>query len=212
VDNEHGAVTLMTLHASKGLEFPAAAIVGLEEGLLPHSRAQTSESELEEERRLAFVGITRAQDHLLMTSADRRTIRGISERTIRSRFFSEIGREHVLVEDRARYSDSAYDDAFDDTPTRRATERHDYGIDKINEAREKRLARPVERPTISSTPASRAPASAHEFEKGALVAHPQFGRGVVLSCTQGSNARVTVEFKGLGKKTLVLEYARLKRL
>ena len=48
--------------------------------------------------------------------------------------------------------------------------------------------------------------------KGTLVAHPQFGRGVVLSCTQGSNARVTVEFKGLGKKTLVLEYARLKRL
>ena len=72
-----GAVTLMTLHAAKGLEFPVVAMVGLEEGILPHSRARGNMEELEEERRLCFVGITRAQETLILTKAGYRTIRGL---------------------------------------------------------------------------------------------------------------------------------------
>ncbi len=104
VDAAGGAVTLMTLHASKGLEFPAVAMIGLEEGTLPHSRARESEAELEEERRLAFVGITRAMKRLLITSARVRAVRGVPERTIPSRFLSEIGEQdasHVTFSDRA---------------------------------------------------------------------------------------------------------------
>ncbi|MBY0373493.1 MAG: UvrD-helicase domain-containing protein, partial [Bryobacteraceae bacterium] len=85
-----GAVTLMTLHAAKGLEFPVVAMIGLEEGILPHSRDALDPEAREEERRLCFVGITRAMDRLLITSASFRTVRGLQERQIPSSFLDEI--------------------------------------------------------------------------------------------------------------------------
>lgn len=85
-----GAVTLMTLHSSKGLEFPAVFIIGMEEGVLPHSRAFTDESELAEERRLCYVGITRAKERLWLTFGETRTRRGGLESQIPSRFLAEI--------------------------------------------------------------------------------------------------------------------------
>ena len=95
-----GAITLMTLHAAKGLEFPVVAMIGLEEGILPHSRARTSPDELEEERRLCFVGITRAQERVLLSKANYRMIRGISERTVPSPFLSEVPVDSLRVIDR----------------------------------------------------------------------------------------------------------------
>lgn len=95
IDQNEGAVTLMTLHAAKGLEFPAVAILGVEDGLLPHERANTSPGELEEERRLCFVGITRAMRHLYLMHARWRIVFGRSEPTIPSRFFNEMPREGV---------------------------------------------------------------------------------------------------------------------
>lgn len=108
IDPERGAVTLMTLHAAKGLEFDAVAMIGLEDGLLPHSRSRENESELEEERRLCFVGVTRARERLLLTSARLRTMRGIPERTIRSAFIEELG-EGLTVSDQSGGFDS-YDE------------------------------------------------------------------------------------------------------
>jgi DNA helicase-2/ATP-dependent DNA helicase PcrA len=99
VDPERGAVTLMTLHAAKGLEFPAVAIIGLEEGLLPHSRSKDSEAFLEEERRLCFVGMTRAMRRLHLTCVRYRTIRGAHEYAVPSRFLAEMGTEHVAAAD-----------------------------------------------------------------------------------------------------------------
>ena len=90
IDPENGAVTLMTLHASKGLEFDFIVIAGLEEGLLPHERARHDDSQMEEERRLCYVGITRARKHLFLTHARRRTQRGVSNRTMQSRFIQEM--------------------------------------------------------------------------------------------------------------------------
>ena len=92
---DQGQVTLMTLHAAKGLEFPAVAMIGFEDGLLPHSRANTDENELEEERRLAFVGITRAMRRLYLTHARSRTIFGQTQSTMRSRFFDELPEQAV---------------------------------------------------------------------------------------------------------------------
>ncbi|NRA56960.1 MAG: UvrD-helicase domain-containing protein [Phycisphaerales bacterium] len=182
VDAAGGAVTLMTLHASKGLEFPAVAMIGLEEGTLPHSRARESEAELEEERRLAFVGITRAMKRLMITSARVRAVRGVPERTIPSRFLSEIGQEgddHVLFSDRANdfndFGGSSGSDDFDP-----------WGDDDGPKA----AALPI----------------------GVRVRHPQFGVGEVLSCGSGPGARARVEFMGIGVKTLILEYARLTRV
>ncbi len=91
-----GAVTLMTLHAAKGLEFPRVYIVGLEEDLLPHHRALTDpEGDLEEERRLCFVGMTRAKQRLVMTYVDYRTVRGMAQRTMSSRFLRELPQEEI---------------------------------------------------------------------------------------------------------------------
>jgi DNA helicase-2/ATP-dependent DNA helicase PcrA len=102
VDPENGAVTLMTLHAAKGLEFDFVAIAGLEEGLLPHERSLFDDTQMEEERRLCYVGITRARKHLLLTNTRRRTQRGMSNRTMGSRFIREMSgtsvHEEVAIE------------------------------------------------------------------------------------------------------------------
>ena len=102
-----GRVTLMTLHAAKGLEFPQVYIIGMEEGLLPHARTQTGEqSELEEERRLAFVGMTRGMYGLTLSHAMYRSVRGITERAVASRFLSELPDDNVerttIAEERDR--------------------------------------------------------------------------------------------------------------
>ncbi len=204
VDPTTGSVTLMTLHAAKGLEFPCVAIVGMEESLLPHSRAITSmsDAEMEEERRLCFVGITRAMRRLLMTSAKLRTMRGIPERTIPSRFLAEMDSAQLLVSDQSggMIGDGWDDDAGDsehDMPPRIAV-RGDSGWSP---------------PTGSaSKPASAMGPGGASFRAGDRVRHAQFGVGTVKSASPGLNARVVIEFQDVGVKTLVLQHARLVKL
>jgi DNA helicase-2/ATP-dependent DNA helicase PcrA len=181
VDPAQGSVTLMTLHAAKGLEFPAVAIVGLEEGLLPHSRALESDAAMEEERRLYFVGITRAMRRLLVTHAKYRTMRGIPDRTIPSRFLQEVGEANSRTSDRSRITDDAWDG-----------DERGAAAPNVNQPRRA--------------------GSASAFPVGSNVRHPQFGVGIVQTVTGGANARVTILFKGLGLKTLVLDYARLTKV
>ncbi len=95
IDPEVGAVTMMTLHAAKGLEFDFVLMAGLEEGLLPHQRSQIERADVEEERRLCFVGMTRARKSLTMSCARWRDLRGVRQRTSRSRFLAELPREGV---------------------------------------------------------------------------------------------------------------------
>ena len=117
IDPESGTVTLMTLHAAKGLEYEAVAMVGLEESLLPHIRALGNELELEEERRLCFVGITRAKRHLQLSRAAVRTHRGLREPTMESRFLTELPSGSIVFSDQ---SDAlAYSDGDDDMPLER---------------------------------------------------------------------------------------------
>jgi len=193
VDPAQGAVTLMTLHAAKGLEFRAAALIGLEEGCLPHSRAQQNDRELEEERRLCFVGITRAMDRLLITSSKYRTIRGISERTIPSRFLDELPREHVRVSDQS--------DAFE-------------GLDESWGGDSGMTGDPVAKLRARASGMSEAKPTGPfaDLVVGATVRHPQFGMGTIRSITRGMNARATVKFRDVGEKTLLLEYARLVKV
>jgi DNA helicase-2/ATP-dependent DNA helicase PcrA len=106
VDESRGAVTLMTLHAAKGLEYEVVAMVGLEEGLLPHARSQEGELELEEERRLCYVGMTRARRRLLMMTAASRAVRGVRSMTVPSSFLSEIPTEHLEKSGSDRFGDS----------------------------------------------------------------------------------------------------------
>jgi DNA helicase-2/ATP-dependent DNA helicase PcrA len=172
-----GAVTMMTLHAAKGLEFPVVAMIGLEEGVLPHSRARGNEEELEEERRLAFVGITRARERLILSKAAYRTIRGLRERTVASPFLSEMSQQDLEIIDRSGI------ESFDG-------DEDDY----IRE----RMARESER-------------LGGQFKRGQLVRHKTFGLGRVAEITpMGSQTRAVIEFNTAGRKTLILEYAKLE--
>ncbi len=99
IDPEQGSVTLMTLHAAKGLEYDTVAVIGVEHGILPHSRASDGEDSVEEERRLLFVGLTRAERALLIGSAAVRTVRGVRQASIESEFLREIPAEHVARTD-----------------------------------------------------------------------------------------------------------------
>ncbi len=191
IDPAQGAVTLMTLHAAKGLEFRAAALIGLEEGCLPHSRAQESNAELEEERRLCFVGITRAMERLLITSAKYRTFRGQSERTIPSRFLEELPAQHITLSDQADLG------AWEDEGGGRGDPGWGASRGSYN------LSRPPARS------ASQGPGKP-PIPVGATVRHPQFGLGTVQSVTSGANARARIRFRDVGEKTIVLEYARLQ--
>ncbi|HEX8910779.1 MAG TPA: UvrD-helicase domain-containing protein [Humisphaera sp.] len=182
-----GAVTLMTLHAAKGLEFPVVAIIGLEDGVLPHSRARDNMDELEEERRLFFVGITRAEQRLMITKAQVRTVRGLRERTITSPFLNELPEENVTTIDRTGIGD------LDRGGRGRGGGDDDYER-QFEAAREERLARRFA-----------------GFSRGQTVKHPTFGIGKIAELTEsGSKTRAVVEFTKHGRKTLILEHARLE--
>src|SRR6185369_3233452 len=96
-ETETDRVTLMTLHAAKGLEFPVVFIVACEQGLLPHERSRNDDEKLEEERRLLFVGITRAEEELQLSHADYRMFRGIASPTIASPFLMELPRGEMQL-------------------------------------------------------------------------------------------------------------------
>ena len=165
-----GAVTLMTLHAAKGLEFPVVAMIGLEEGCLPHARAREDPEQMEEERRLCFVGITRAQERLILTKAAYRTLRGLRERTVSSPFLGELPEELLQVVDRTGGPGERDFDDFEPPPPRNS-----------------------------------------EFRRGQLVRHPTFGLGRIADIADmGSQTRAVVEFNQVGRKTLILQYARLE--
>lgn len=216
VDSANGSVTLMTLHAAKGLEFKAVAVIGLEEGQLPHSRARESQDELEEERRLCFVGITRAMRRLHLTSARYRTLRGIPERTIPSRFLDELPRESCLFSDQA--------DAMQARDVREFIERGDdvdegdadgpryVPEDEYASKPGPKRAKPAWGASALHPSGPARKTGDVPFPVGAVVRHPQFGEGEVTSITGGANARATIRFRGAGTKTLVLEYARLTRV
>lgn len=188
LDPEAGAVQLMTLHAAKGLEFEVVAMVGMEEGILPHARARDDEMALEEERRLCFVGITRTKRYLLLTSANNRTIRGVSEWTVTSRFISECGAGLKNDDDMQR---SFNGDSI---------ALHTHSNRNMNN-------------NYSNKKNESGSGSSSGFEVGTRVVHPQFGIGLVIaSLGTGDNSRVKVKFNEVGTKTLVTLYARLKRI
>ncbi|MCZ6835688.1 MAG: UvrD-helicase domain-containing protein [Planctomycetota bacterium] len=195
IDPANGAVTLMTLHAAKGLEFDGIAMAGLEQGLLPHQRAAHQESELEEERRLCFVGITRARKHLMLTRAAVRTHRGMRERTIESQFLGELPGDSIIYSDHA-----GVDDGYVYGGGGGGSYKDEFG--------------PSSGDTGSWSPKSGSRSGGDsEFPVGCRVMHPKFGLGKIEAITRrpaGSSAQVT--FSSVGTKTLILEYAKLQRV
>ena len=225
LQDEDNRVTLMTLHASKGLEFKVVFIAGLEEGLFPLAQAAQDPTELEEERRLFYVGVTRAERMLFLTYARNRYRFGESQGAIRSRFLDEIEAEDVVRTEAGgdfqrkagRYSldDRTYessDSAGHRDPAYRRLDPHYY----------RRSLRPDAPAPRGGSPA-RAPAGDErriEYDDGyaplvtgARVRHETFGDGRVLGIDgAGDRATATVFFPSAGQKRLKLKFARLQVL
>ncbi len=212
--DDQSQVTLMTLHSAKGLEFPVVFIIGLEDGIFPHLRALGEPHELEEERRLAYVGITRAQERLYLSNAWSRTIFGSTQYNPPSRFLDEIPAE--LLEDRSPRARSHGRSSMRPTGEGAASEsasapsmgRAGRAEARRAERRERARERVVER----AIAAGAAPSSeAGSVRPGQDVRHPKFGDGVVLEVSgRGENCEVTVNFSEVGQKTLLLGWANLE--
>jgi DNA helicase II / ATP-dependent DNA helicase PcrA len=201
-DEESGTreakVWLMTMHAAKGLEFPLVVIAGLEEGLFPHSRSAEDVEELEEERRLCYVGMTRAQSQLVLTSAARRRVFGEYQSTQPSRFLEEIPPE--LLDRITPAFSSAYQSTFT----------HDHYEFRTNPyARRGKAARFKE--AEASYRYEDEDQSTQQLRSGMRVRHAQFGIGTVVSVEEhNDDLKITVRFNIVGVKKLLAKYAKLE--
>ncbi|MEW6397718.1 MAG: 3'-5' exonuclease, partial [Bacillota bacterium] len=207
------AVTLMTLHAAKGLEFPVVFLAGLEEGVFPHTRSFESEDELEEERRLCYVGMTRARDRLYLTHSRHRQLHG--GRVMPSRFLEEVPRrlvEELASPDEFSYVGSGAPHRDVAAPTRRRG--HGRTLDGSAASAS---ARGASAALAGGTPVDEVSAGrggklwrGEPLAPGRKVRHPHFGTGVVLSCRgEGEDAEAKVAFYENGVRTLVARYAHL---
>jgi DNA helicase-2/ATP-dependent DNA helicase PcrA len=197
-------ITLMTLHTSKGLEFPVVFLVGMEEGLFPHRRSLTDRDAIEEERRLCYVGMTRAREQLYLSRARRRHLFGAESENPPSRFLKEVPTE--LLDVRAPRWDQRVEDFADE---HHGDEPHRRSID-YSESQEFH-------PTAFRDPRRLAPfalaRAVASFPIGTRVRHPTLGEGVVRA-TEGAGERekVTVMFGGFGIRKLVVAVARLEAI
>jgi DNA helicase II / ATP-dependent DNA helicase PcrA len=204
VDEESGTrearVWMMTMHAAKGLEFPVVILAGLEEGLFPHSRSSDDLEELEEERRLCYVGMTRAQSHLVLTGAARRRVFGEYQASQPSRFIAEIPPD--LIE--------AIAPAWS-APVQRAFDRGggEYRANPYRRGRRPDRAREAADPAAFAY--EHEDQSATSVRPGMRVRHPQFGIGTVLHVeSYNDDEKITVRFLTVGQKKLLARFAHLE--
>jgi DNA helicase-2/ATP-dependent DNA helicase PcrA len=196
LDGDESKVVLMTLHTAKGLEFPVVFLVGMEDGVFPHLRSLGEPDELEEERRLAYVGITRARERLYLSHAWCRSLWGQTQYNPPSRFLSEI--PDALV----RSAEGGHQ-AVRASVTGDGRWSGRIGRDQIVEAAMRR----GRRATTASSGAENL-----GLQTGETVVHAKWGEGVVTEVRGvGSSAQATVRFPGLGDKQLVLSMAPIKR-
>jgi DNA helicase-2/ATP-dependent DNA helicase PcrA len=196
--SQNARVWMMTLHSAKGLEFPVVILAGLEEGLFPHSRSKDDEEELEEERRLCYVGMTRARAKLVLTGAARRRIFGEYQSSEPSRFIDEVPAELV---DRIAPSFSSFPGGQQGHFAHYESRANPYGKGR-GRAREDAPAYAYEDEDQSTGLALR---------PGMRVRHPQFGVGSVVSVEAlTDDTKLVVRFAAVGVKTLRAKYARLE--
>ncbi len=211
-DESADAVVLMTVHSAKGLEFPIVLIPGMEEGIFPSSQAIMEPEELEEERRLAYVAITRAKKELFLLRAKMRTMYGRTQFNAPSRFIDDIPAEYIDEADEYKRSVASADKvpfraSFDEDGnviyTSSALRSRGSGP-KISSMSSDRIT--IDRPTITS----RSPAA--DIAPGERVIHPVFGEGEVLSVKQmGADKLYEVMFDRVGTKKLMGSYAKLRK-
>ena len=195
-DKNQDKVTLMTIHSSKGLEFKHVYIVGLEENLFPSQMRLTSREDLEEERRLFYVAVTRAETYLTFSYATERYLYGTKKSCEPSRFLTEFNPKYlklsnkILVPEKSTVSSS----------------------EPVNYARAKNLVQQPLKPKTSYVPsADFRPSDTSFLKEGMRVEHPKFGFGIVKKMDiSGNDRKAIIEFNEIGEKTLILSFAKLR--
>lgn len=188
------AVTLMTLHSAKGLEFPNVFLVGMEEGIFPHSRTLMNDDEIEEERRLCYVGITRAEKHLFLSNARTRTIYGRTQYYTPSRFLQEVPRNLVHV-------------------IKRPVVQRPAMTSQVHKPTAKENANWFEQHKASFFPRESSAAAGCSFHVGDKVMHKKWGAGTIVTAKAADDGQeVTVAFAGGGIRSLLTKYAKLEKL
>jgi DNA helicase-2/ATP-dependent DNA helicase PcrA len=203
VDEEQGSrdarVWMMTLHSAKGLEFPVVIMAGLEEGLFPHSRSSDDLEELEEERRLCYVGMTRARARLVLTGAARRRIFGEYQSSEPSRFLDEVPAELV---DRVTPSASA-------SPYQGNFPHYEFRTNPYGRGRRGGGGAREDAPVYAYEDEDQS--TGFSLRPGMRVRHPHFGVGCVISVEAlADDTKLVVRFADVGQKTLRAKYARLE--
>jgi DNA helicase-2/ATP-dependent DNA helicase PcrA len=196
-DEQQDSVSVMTLHAAKGLEFPVVYMVALEQGLLPHERSLQREEQLEEERRLAFVGMTRAKEELYLCHARLREFRGQVQYTVPSMFLQELPAEVETVD-----LSAAADAAPAWTNWRGGRPEAEAGW------REAGISMPPRTPLPTNIPAA---SPREDLAPGVLVRHDTYGLGQVVEVSGlGASRKVRIRFPSAGERTFLADKARLQ--
>ena len=193
-DGSDDKVTLMTVHSAKGLEYENIFVTGLDDGIFPSSRSFDSEDDMEEERRLAYVAITRAKKRLYLTNARQRMLFGQTQHNVTSRFMKEIGSELVEKHDNA-------------AAMKQQMAENDKSVTEVHSATlQQQLAR-------SKKTAGGAPKEAVAYTAGEKVSHSIFGEGVIVSVKPMANdSMLEIAFDKVGTKKIMANYAKLKKL
>jgi DNA helicase-2/ATP-dependent DNA helicase PcrA len=214
LEEDPDAPTLLTLHSAKGLEFPTVFIVGLEDGMLPHSRSLDDAEELAEERRLFYVGLTRAGDRVYLSYAFRRSFFGESEVTVPSRFLSDLPVELTSGgTNRQRRRDTkrrASTWSWSPSPAVSSGDRSAARTLSTQARARKELPEPYG-PSEAAGSETRSAVTEAQYRTGQKVRHAKFGKGIVIeSKLTGSDEEVVVAFEDLGIKRLVASMAKLE--
>lgn len=208
------SVTLMTLHSAKGLEFPVVFLVGMEDGIFPSYKSIGEHKELEEERRLCYVGLTRAEEYLFLTYARQRTIFGSTSCNKISRFLEEIPKDLVqgYEENRSSYEqkETVYDWEYGGSVKKYQTKAFNDKFSPVKPAYEFRTAESFLN-SLNKTKADNNGVDLSKFRAGVTVFHKKFGEGVINSVEQeGEDLKLDINFEKFGHKRLMAKYANLE--
>lgn len=219
-DVETAEVTLMTLHAAKGLEFPIVFLIGMEEGVFPLSRAAEDQDELEEERRLAYVGITRAEQLLFVTNANARTLFGKTSYNRPSRFIREIDDELLQYQGLARPANSSFGVRYSNSSDQSMSFGKGMSLQQALQARKAKV-QPTSRgvqlysKAVKGVPfgqASGASKEAVDWQIGDIAHHRKWGDGTVLAVTgSGKTQELKINFPEVGLKKLLASVAPIEK-
>ena len=229
MEDTDNAVTLMTLHSAKGLEFPVVFLVGMEEGIFPSFRSMEEPKEVEEERRLCYVGVTRAKENLFLTCSKMRTMFGSTSYNLPSRFLDEIPVELL----------DGYEDAFESSKMKKSSSKDSnfewkYGNNKSSKINSYNIKDKIDSGFVAASSIFGQKVSfgrsaenflsnlgnnkskeinISEFEEGIRVSHKKFGEGTIVKTEpEGDDLKVDINFDKVGHKRLMAKFARLEIL